>query len=60
MALVRATADPAKVDRLRKSSSGLMLGYADGFTIDMRETLKASPSRLTSVEEQARRVCPAA
>jgi uncharacterized protein YbjT (DUF2867 family) len=47
-------------DPMQKSFAGLMLGYADGKTIDMRETLKAFPIRLTSAEEYARRVCPAA
>lgn len=37
-----------------------MLTYAEGKAIDMRETLKALPIRPTSVEEYARRVCPAA
>jgi uncharacterized protein YbjT (DUF2867 family) len=46
-------------DPMQKSFAGLMLGYAAGKTIDMRETLKAFPIRLTSVEEYARRVCTA-
>ena len=50
----------AATDPMQQSFSGLMLGYADGKAIDMRETLKALPVRLTSVEEYARRVCPAA
>jgi len=48
----------AAIDPMQQSFSGLMLGYADGKAIDMRETLKAFPIRLTSVEEYARRVCP--
>jgi uncharacterized protein YbjT (DUF2867 family) len=47
-------------DPMQKSFSGLMLGFANGKAIDMRETLKAFPIRLTSIEEYARRVCPAA
>jgi uncharacterized protein YbjT (DUF2867 family) len=47
-------------DPMQKSFSGLMLGVANGRSIDMRETLKAFPIRLTSVDEYARRVCPAA
>lgn len=50
----------AATDPMQQSFSGLMLGYADGKAIDMRETLKALPIRLTSVEEYARRVCLAA
>lgn len=47
----------AATDPMEQSFNGLMLGYADGKAIDMRETLKALPVRLTSVEEYARRVC---
>lgn len=50
----------AATDPMQKSFAGLMLGYTNGVAIDMRETLKAFPIRLTSVEEYARRVCPAA
>jgi hypothetical protein len=50
----------AAADPMQKSFCGGMLGYPDGFTIDMQRTLKAFPSRLTSVEQQARRVRPAA
>jgi uncharacterized protein YbjT (DUF2867 family) len=48
----------AATDPMQKTFSALMLGYADGAIIDMRETLKSCPVRLTSVEEYARRVCP--
>jgi len=43
-------------DDLAKSFPGLMLGYAHGDAIDMRQTLKAFPLKLTTVEEYARRV----
>lgn len=47
----------AATDPMQQSFSGLMLGYANGKAIDMRETLKALPVRLTSVEEYAQRAC---
>ena len=47
----------ATTDPMQQSFSGLMLGYANGKAIDMRETLKALPVRLTSVEEYAQRAC---
>jgi NADH dehydrogenase len=46
----------AATDPMQQSFSGLMLGYADGKAIDMRETLKTLPVRLTSVEEYARQL----
>ena len=48
----------AASDPMQQSFSGLMLAYARGKAIDMRETLKALPVRLTSVEEYARQVWP--
>ena len=48
----------AATDPLQQSFAGLMLAYAEGKAIDMLETLKALPVRLTSVEEYARQVCP--
>jgi len=50
----------AATDPMQQSFTGLMLAYAGGKAIDMRETVKALPVRLTSVEEYARIVCPAA
>ncbi|MCU0500381.1 MAG: SDR family oxidoreductase [Anaerolineae bacterium] len=50
----------AATDPMQQSFSAFMLDYANGKAIDMRETLKAFPIRLTSVEEYVRRVCPAA
>jgi NADH dehydrogenase len=44
----------AAVDPMEKSFAGLMLGYADGAPIDMTDTLKTFPLRLTSVTEYAR------
>lgn len=44
----------AATDPMQQSFSGLMRCYAAGDPIDMRETLKAFPMRLTSVEEFAR------
>ena len=43
-------------DDLAKTFPGLMLGYAHGDTIDMKQTLQAFPIRMTTVEEYARRV----
>ncbi len=47
----------AAADPMQQSFTGLMRCVAAGDPIDMRETLKAFPIRLTSVEEYARRVC---
>lgn len=44
----------AATDPMQQSFAGLMLAYAAGNPIDMRETLKALPVRLTSVEAYAR------
>ncbi len=46
----------AATDPMQQSFSGLMLAYAGGKAIDMREALQALPIRLTSVEEHVRRV----
>jgi uncharacterized protein YbjT (DUF2867 family) len=46
----------AAEDEMQKSFPGLMLSYAAGAAIDMRETLKDFPVRLISVEEYARQV----
>jgi uncharacterized protein YbjT (DUF2867 family) len=46
----------AAEDPMQKSFAGLMLSYAAGAAIDMRETLKDLPVRLVSVEEYARQV----
>lgn len=40
-------------DPLQQSFAGLMLNYAEGSVIDMRETLRRFPVQLTSVEEYA-------
>ncbi|GAC1437443.1 MAG: SDR family oxidoreductase [Thermoanaerobaculia bacterium] len=42
-------------DEYQKAFAGLMLGYCDGDPIDMRDTLKRFPVKLTSVEDFARR-----
>ena len=44
------------VDPMQKSFAALMLGYAAGSEVDMTETLKSFPVRLSSVEEYARQV----
>jgi uncharacterized protein YbjT (DUF2867 family) len=41
-------------DSLEKSFAGLMLQYAHGDTVEMRELLESLPLRLTSVREHAR------
>lgn len=46
----KATAE----DQMQKTFAGLMLSYAAGQPIDMRETLQEFPIELTSVEEFAR------
>jgi uncharacterized protein YbjT (DUF2867 family) len=43
-------------DSLEKSFAGIMLRYAHGDAIDMRELLESIPVRLTSVREYARAV----
>lgn len=40
-------------DPLEKTFAGLMLDYAEGCTMDMRETLSIFPIQLTSVEDYA-------
>ena len=52
-----ATQQAAATDPMQQSFTGLMRCVAAGDPIDMRETLKAFPIGLTSVEEHARRVC---
>jgi uncharacterized protein YbjT (DUF2867 family) len=52
---LRAQFDGA-TDSLQKSFSGLMLDYARGDEIPMRETLERIPVKLTSVREYARSV----
>jgi uncharacterized protein YbjT (DUF2867 family) len=52
-----AAQQAAATDPMQQSFSGLMRCTAAGDPIDMRETLKAFPIRLTSVEEYAQRVC---
>jgi NADH dehydrogenase len=52
---VRALFEGA-TDSLQKSFSGLMLDYARGDEIPMRETLERIPVKLTSVREYARSV----
>lgn len=49
-----AAQQAAATDPMQQSFSGLMRCYAAGDPIDMRETLKAFPIRLTSVEEFAK------
>jgi uncharacterized protein YbjT (DUF2867 family) len=46
----------AATDSLQKSFAGLMLSYAAGDSIDMRETLKTFPVPLQSVKDYATRV----
>jgi len=41
------------IDPLEKTFAGLMLDYAKGYTMDMRETLSLFPMQLISVEEYA-------
>jgi hypothetical protein len=41
-------------DPLQKSFAGLMLSYARGHVIEMRETLQTFPVRLKSIREYAR------
>jgi NADH dehydrogenase len=52
-----AAQQAAATDPMQQSFTGLMRCVAAGDPIDMRETLKAFPIGLTSVEEHARRVC---
>jgi uncharacterized protein YbjT (DUF2867 family) len=47
-------------DPLAKSFTGLMLGYAHGFPMDMRETLRILPRRLATVREYTDSVRPRA
>jgi hypothetical protein len=42
-------------DLLGKSFASLMLGYAEGDSIEMAETLKAFPLQLTPVREYVKR-----
>lgn len=44
----------AATNPMEESFAGLMLSYAAGYPMDMHETLKQMPIRLTSVEEYAR------
>lgn len=46
----------AATDSMQKSFAGLMLSYAAGDPIDMRQILKAFPVALTPVQEYARRL----
>ncbi|HEV3249313.1 MAG TPA: SDR family oxidoreductase [Puia sp.] len=46
----------AATDSLGESFAGLMLAYAEGDNIDMKETRKVYPFRLTSVTEYAQQV----
>ena len=49
-----------KPNHMQKSFSGLMLGATNGDPIDMKETLKAFPVKLTSVRDFARSMEPIA
>jgi NADH dehydrogenase len=49
----------AATDPLQASFAGLMLGYAAGSIIDMKNTLQVFPVQLSSVRDYARRVMPA-
>lgn len=51
---LRAQAASA-TDSLQQTFSALMLGYASGDEVEMEETLKRFPVRLTSVREYAQR-----
>jgi hypothetical protein len=50
------TQQVAATDPKQQSLLDLMLAYADGDKIDMRETLAEFPGPLTSVQEYARQV----
>jgi hypothetical protein len=47
-------------DPMQQSFAGLMQKYAKGDIVDMQETLKAFPMRLTSVRDYAKGVLAAA
>lgn len=46
----------AAADEMQKSFSGLMLSYAEGKSVDMRETLRVMPVQLASVRDYAHQV----
>ncbi len=46
----------AAVDSLSESFAALMIAYADGYTIDMKESSKIYPNRLTSVTNYVKQV----
>jgi uncharacterized protein YbjT (DUF2867 family) len=48
--------EKAATDPMQQSFAGLMRCYARGDSIDMQETLKVFPVRLTSVRDYAQRV----
>ena len=48
----------AAADSLSESFAALMIAYAEGYTIDMNETLKIYPIRLTSVTDYVKQVMP--
>ena len=45
-------------DSLSQSFAALMIAYAEGSEIDMKETLQTYPIKLTSVEDYAKQVMP--
>jgi hypothetical protein len=45
-------------DSLTESFAALMLAYAEGSMVDMKEALKTSSIKLTSVEDYAKQVMP--